>query len=74
MVPRILIRTLSSQSRNGSWRGSPEITAYALLTLRELVTLPWWPMTVLHNQVNETIKRDTDFLGSDTYLTSNRLG
>ncbi|KAL1981483.1 hypothetical protein VTN96DRAFT_2512 [Rasamsonia emersonii] len=57
---QILVRTLSAQSEQGSWKGSPEITAYALLTLKKLASLPW--TKTLEATVNDSILRGTRFL------------
>lgn len=38
---QITLRTMSLQLEDGSWAKSPEITAYAILTLKKMVTLPW---------------------------------
>ena len=57
---QILIRTLSAQSEKGSWSDSLEITAYALLTLKRLASLPW--AKDLESRVNESIHRGTKFL------------
>ncbi|KAI8959964.1 Ent-kaurene synthase [Daldinia sp. FL1419] len=43
---QVLIRTVNSQSSNGSWKDSPEITAYAILTLKKLAPLPWIAETI----------------------------
>ncbi|PCG89958.1 Terpenoid cyclases/protein prenyltransferase alpha-alpha toroid [Penicillium occitanis (nom. inval.)] len=58
----ILVRTLSSQSAEGSWKTSPEITAYALLTLKSLASLPW--CKELEVEINYSINRGTRFLGA----------
>ncbi len=58
---QILIRTLSTQSTNGSWKNSPEITAYAILTLKRLVHLPWIS-TVLSPIARESIDRGVKYL------------
>ncbi|KAH8836246.1 hypothetical protein RJ55_10009 [Drechmeria coniospora] len=58
---QILVRTLSIQSPNGSWKGSVEITAYALLTLKALIGLPWVSM-LGGFKVNESIDLGTVFL------------
>ncbi|QDS74818.1 hypothetical protein FKW77_002408 [Venturia effusa] len=36
-----LVRSLKSQGSDGSWRSSVEVTAYAVLTLANLASLPW---------------------------------
>lgn len=36
-----LVRCLKSQGSDGSWRHSTEVTAYAVLTLANLASLPW---------------------------------
>ncbi|KAK5999068.1 Pimaradiene synthase pbcA [Cladobotryum mycophilum] len=58
---QILIRTLSAQSDDGSWRGSAEITAYALLTLKKLANLPWAKLA-LGSKIQESIIQGTKFL------------
>lgn len=60
MTLQILVRTLSAQSDDGSWRGSPEITAYGLLTLKRLLPLPW--TTALAEKTRESIYLATKFL------------
>ena len=42
VLMQILIRTLQTQSSDGSWaKGSVEVTAYAVLTLSSVASLPW---------------------------------
>ena len=42
VLMQILIRTLQTQSSDGSWgEGSLEVTAYAVLTLSSAASLPW---------------------------------
>lgn len=38
---QIIMRTMSLQLEDSSWAQSPEISAYAILTLKKVVTLPW---------------------------------
>ena len=46
---QVLIRTLQTQNANGSWgNGSLEITAYAVLTLSSVVSLPWARLILPH--------------------------
>jgi hypothetical protein len=56
---QILVRTLSTQSE-GSWKTSPEITAYALLTLKRLASLPW--NKELETEIHDSISYGTSFL------------
>jgi len=60
---QILIRTLSSQSEHGSWRDSTEVTAYALLTLKTVASLPC-TTAALRQKVEESIQLGTGFLQS----------
>lgn len=59
---QIIVRTLSAQNESGSWKDSPEITAYALLTLERLCDLPWCAPAGLDIQIGEAISRGTGFL------------
>ncbi|RAH55100.1 Ent-kaurene synthase [Aspergillus piperis CBS 112811] len=66
-VPRvtlqILMRTLSAQSdESGSWKQSSEITAYGLLTLKSLASLPWVRTAIGIQVVYECIDRATEYL------------
>lgn len=38
---QIAMRTMSLQLEDGFWAKSPEISAYAILILKKVVTLPW---------------------------------
>ncbi|KAI9035717.1 uncharacterized protein KD926_002968 [Aspergillus affinis] len=58
---QVLVRTLSSQSNSGSWKESAEITAYGLLTLKSLATLPWVKLA-LGSKVEESIELATRYL------------
>ena len=40
-ICQILSQTLSEQQQDGSWAGSAEITAYSVLTVLQLQSLPW---------------------------------
>ena len=60
---QILIRTLEKQSLCGSWGlivPSREITAYAVLTLKTLSSLPW--LAHFKPQAQSAIKRGSSFL------------
>ena len=60
---QILIRTLEKQSSDGSWGlrvPSREITAYAVLTLKTLSSLPW--LAHFKFQLQNAIKRGSTFL------------
>lgn len=59
---QILVRTLSAQSAHGSWENSPEITAYALLTVKRLASLPW--IRPLRTKIDESIGLGTILLQS----------
>ncbi|KAK7737349.1 hypothetical protein SLS53_006652 [Cytospora paraplurivora] len=59
---QIIVRTLSAQDGSGSWKESPEITAYALLTLEKLCDLPWCAPAGLDIHIREAISRGTRFL------------
>jgi hypothetical protein len=41
MALQMLIRTLSIQIKDGSWASSVEVTAYGVLTLKRMKSLPW---------------------------------
>lgn len=41
MVFQVLIQTINFQKMDGSWESSLEATAYAVLTLKRLASLPW---------------------------------
>lgn len=58
---QILVRTLSAQSESGSWKGSAEITAYALLTLKDLSSLPW-ARIAMGSKVDESIDLGAKYL------------
>lgn len=57
---QIMIRTLSTQNSDGSWKNSPEITAYAILTVKKLASLPW--IQSLDSQINDCLALGTIFL------------
>ena len=60
---QILIRTLEKQSSDGSWGlrvPSREITAYAVLTLKTLSSLPW--LAHFKFQLQAAIRRGSTFL------------
>lgn len=59
---QIIVRTLSAQDKSGSWKESPEITAYAVLTLERLFDLPWCAPAGLDVHIREAISRGTGFL------------
>lgn len=64
---QVLVRTLSSQASNGSWRdGSCEATAYAILTLKKLAILPWIRAPtvggMLSTTLEESVRRGEMFL------------
>ncbi|PWY88421.1 Ent-kaurene synthase, partial [Aspergillus heteromorphus CBS 117.55] len=60
---QILVRTLSAQSTDsGSWKQSPEITAYGLLTLKALASLPWLRAAVGPQVIDERIDRAIEYL------------
>ena len=56
VLTQILSRTLYDQSADGSWglERSPEVTAYGILTLKALSSLPWY--TVLHEETAARIR------------------
>ncbi|KAF7375139.1 Ent-kaurene synthase [Mycena sanguinolenta] len=56
---QILIRTLQGQKSDGSW-GSCEETAYALLTLSNLTSLPF--MSIMHDAIQAAVHSGRDFL------------
>ncbi|KAI0850465.1 Ent-kaurene synthase [Daldinia vernicosa] len=58
---QMLIRTADGQSSNGSWKDSPEITAYAVLTLKKLAPLPWIA-GILDIKTRESIDRGVKYL------------
>ncbi|KAI9041321.1 terpenoid cyclases/Protein prenyltransferase [Aspergillus affinis] len=61
VVTQIVTRTLSSQSAtDSSWDFSTEVTAYALLTLKKLSSLPW--PEGLGTRINAAINAGTQFL------------
>jgi hypothetical protein len=60
---QILVRTLQTQSPDGTWSfkmASREITAYAVLTLKSLSSLPW--LTHFQSRVQAAIKRASVYL------------
>ncbi|KAL1965541.1 hypothetical protein VTN77DRAFT_5624 [Rasamsonia byssochlamydoides] len=60
---QVLVRTLSAQSEQGAWKQnkhSIEITAYAVLTLKLLSSLPW--ARALETIVQDAINRGCSFL------------
>jgi hypothetical protein len=60
---QMLVRTLQTQSPNGPWgcrTPSREITAYAVLTLKTLSSLPW--LSRFQCQVEAAIKRASAYL------------
>ncbi|KAI1657167.1 hypothetical protein F4813DRAFT_396661 [Daldinia decipiens] len=54
-------RTANNQSPNGSWKDSPEITAYAVLTLKKLAPLPWIAR-ILDTRTRESIDCGINYL------------
>jgi hypothetical protein len=63
MTLQIIIQTLSGQDAGGSWKNSPEITSYSVLTLRKLVGLPW--MDHIRYKIEEAIDRGTNFINEE---------
>lgn len=59
---QILIRTLGSQKDEGGWKGCPETTAYAVLTLKRLLNLPWYASTGLDRYIRDGICAGMEFL------------
>lgn len=59
---QMLIRTLSSQTDDGSWSNSAEITAYALITIRYLIDLPWCTLIGIDDHVRHSFDRGAEFL------------
>ena len=41
VLMQITTRTLQSEDTNGSWSQTPEVTAYAILTLVSASAVPW---------------------------------
>ena len=62
VLTQIVNRTLLTQSSTGAWgaNGSPEATAYGILTLAALVTLPWF--APLRDQVDFAMQEGQKFL------------
>ncbi|KAJ7096213.1 hypothetical protein C8R44DRAFT_813352 [Mycena epipterygia] len=56
---QILVRILQGQGSDGSW-GSCEETAYALLALTKLATLPF--VSVMHDTIQQALLSGRDFL------------
>ncbi|GKZ36717.1 hypothetical protein AbraIFM66950_007914 [Aspergillus brasiliensis] len=63
-VCQVLSRAIRKQSKNGSWRGSAERTAYMILLLAHVLKLPW-PQTV-RQLVSDSICRGRDYLAAHT--------
>jgi hypothetical protein len=57
---QIIMRTMSLQLEDGSWEKSPEISAYAILTLKKVVTLPW--NKDLRTLINRSIRDGISYL------------
>ena len=57
---QVQVRTLRSQTSNGSWENSSEVTSYAILTLISTAYLPW--NELLDPQINLAIQRGREFL------------
>ena len=58
-----MVATLQTQSLDGSWSlnlSSREVTAYAVLTLHAISTLPW--LSHFNDRIHEAIKKATIFL------------
>ncbi|KAI1423457.1 hypothetical protein F5Y12DRAFT_757041 [Xylaria sp. FL1777] len=66
-IPRITLqictRSLSSQSSQGCWKDSAEVSAYAILTLRCLASLPWITQS-FGDDLERGIKLGVEFLKS----------
>ena len=62
VLTQIVSRTLLTQFSTGAWgaNGSPEATAYGILTLAALITLPW--LTPLRDQVEFAMQEGQKFL------------
>lgn len=62
VLAQILNRTLLTQTSNGGWISaeSPEVTAYAVLTLVAISTLPW--TALLDSEINSAIEAGRTFL------------
>ncbi|KAK3934391.1 hypothetical protein QBC46DRAFT_427605 [Diplogelasinospora grovesii] len=66
---QILIRTLQTQSPDGSWgfplssgTASREITAYAVLTLKSISSLPWPHVAHFQSRIQAALKRASSYL------------
>ena len=60
---QVLTRTLLSQESNGSWSQTPEVTAYAVLTLVSASAVPWTDS--IRVDVSASVTRAKDFLTSN---------
>jgi hypothetical protein len=64
VLSHILFRTLQLQQPDGSWtfngKGLREVTAYAVLTLKPLCSLPW--LAAFQSRVRAAIKRGSGYL------------
>jgi hypothetical protein len=58
---QICVRTLSSQDDTGAWKNSCEVSAYAILTLKTLASLPWI-RAIIGDEVNRSISSGELFL------------
>ena len=64
VLTQILIRTLQAQGTDGSWaQGACEITAYAILSLVSIATLPWVAMLTAYTL--PAIERGKQFLAEN---------
>lgn len=55
-----LVRCLKSQESAGSWRNSVEVTAYAVLTLANLASLPW--IDAIADDVHQAIQLGRQYI------------
>ena len=61
VLMQILIRTLQSQEKDGSWsQMSCEITSYALLTLSSVISAPW--LALLYTEISRALHSGREFL------------
>ncbi|KAL8961804.1 MAG: hypothetical protein Q9193_001693 [Seirophora villosa] len=68
-ICRLLSQTLLTQSSDGSWADSLEITAYSILTITHCLSLPW--TTDLKVQLKDSIFRGRQYLRTE-YGTTTR--
>ena len=63
VLMQIITQTIQGEDSNGSWSQTPEVTAYAILTLTSASAVPWTDM--VRNELAAAVTRGKDYLNTN---------